>query len=221
MTFECEALLFDLDGTLIDSTPSVDRAWTAWCHRHSLDPTVVIPQIHGRRSIDSIRLVAPHLDAELEDAWLRKRESEDTEGVVALPGVTTILAALDPNCWALVTSGTFEVATARLRAAGIPESKVRVFGDEVARGKPDPDPFLLGAARLGVSPGDCVVFEDTRAGLLAGRSAGCRTVGVRAVPGENLIGFSDANLTDYTQLSVQKKNPLLIEVHPLAIHGPG
>lgn len=202
MTFEFRALLFDLDGTLISSIGAVDRAWTKWCERNSLDPAEVLPQIHGRRSLDSIRLVALHLDAEVENLWLRHQEASDTEGVVEIPGALSFLKSL--TCpWAVVTSGTGDVATARMRAAGIPTPPVTVFGDEVTSGKPAPDPFLLGASRLGVLPEECIVFEDTWAGVQSGKSAGMKTVALATSLSIQNLSDADAVIGNWLGLSVE------------------
>lgn len=205
MTIPCRGLLFDLDGTLIDSLPAVDRAWTAWSHRVGLDPAAVLPVIHGRRSIDSVRDLAPHLDAEAEDAWLRARECADTEGVIVLPGARELLASLPEGTWAVVTSGTRDVATARLRAVGIEPPPASVFGDEVAIGKPDPAPFLLGASRLGFSPRECVAFEDAPAGLASAVASGCVVVSV----GVHAPGIAVRTTTDRIRVHA---DPLRVEV---------
>ena len=150
MELRCRGLLFDLDGTLIDSLHAVDRAWTTWALRHGLAPSHVLPLIHGRRSIESIRAILPEVDAEAEDLVLRQIESSDTHGVRALPGAPEFLAALPAGRWGLVTSGTSDVARARLLAAGIPVPTACVFGEDVSYGKPHPEPYLLGAKHLDV-----------------------------------------------------------------------
>jgi sugar-phosphatase len=174
----CRALLFDLDGTLIDSLAAVDRAWTKFSLRHGLDPAEVMTQIHGKRSIDSIRRLLPNVDAQAEDSYLRYLESSDTSGVQALPGAVELLSSLPADKWAVVTSGTRDVATARLTAGGLPRPAVYVFGDDVTNGKPAPDPFLLGASRLGVEPSECIGFEDTVAGVQSIESAGMQSIGI-------------------------------------------
>lgn len=166
-------VLFDLDGTLIDSIAVVDRAWAAWARKVGLDPAAVLPRIHGRRSLDSVRDLAPHLDAEQEDAWLQRYETENTEGVGLLPGALALLSAVQGIPWGIVTSGTSNVALARMAAAGIPVPSVCVFGEEVPNGKPEPDPFRLGCERLRLLPGQVLAFEDTAAGVQSALAAGC------------------------------------------------
>jgi mannitol-1-/sugar-/sorbitol-6-phosphatase len=174
----CNAVLFDLDGTLIDSLPAVNRAWTKFSLKHGLIPAEVLSQIHGKRSIDSIRRLLPHVDAEEEDAFIRLLETTDTEGTAVLPGALQLLGKLPRHRWAVVTSGTSDVAMARMRAAGIPEAGGYVFGNDVSSGKPAPDPFLLGATKLGFSPAECIGVEDTLAGVRSIQAAGMRAVGI-------------------------------------------
>ena len=178
MELRCQGLLFDLDGTLIDSLHAVDRAWTTWALRHRLEPSEVLPLIHGRRSIESIRAILPDADSEAEDLVLRQIESSDTRWVKALPGAVELLRGLPPHKWGVVTSGTSDVARARLRAAGIPVPAACVFGEDVSFGKPHPEPYLLGAQYLGLEPTEIVAFEDTAAGLQSIVSAGMSAVAV-------------------------------------------
>ena len=172
----CRALLFDLDGVLADSTASVEHHWRAWAERHGLDPDALLHVVHGRRAIDTIRDVVPTLDAEAELAALVAAEAGDTTGVTASPGAAALLPRLPAGSWAVVTSGVRAVALARLRAGGLPLPPLLVPADEIARGKPDPEGYLTAAARLGVAPDDCVVFEDAPAGVAAARAAGMRCV---------------------------------------------
>jgi sugar-phosphatase len=171
-------VLFDLDGTLVDSIQAVNRAWTTMALRHNIDPEEVLSQIHGRRALDSIRLFLDDSVAEAESLWLREQEVQDTRGVVALPGALRFLDSLPIYRWGIVTSGTSDVARARMRAAGISEPRVTVFGEEVSRGKPAPDPYLLGAQRLGFEANQLAGFEDTHAGLQSIRSAGMTPIAV-------------------------------------------
>ena len=174
----CDALLFDLDGVLIDSSPAIVRAWRKWGARHGIDVADIMRVAHGVRSVETIWLVAPHLDAEQEAAWLTALEVRDTDGVIAMPGAQALLASLPIDAWTIVTSGCAELATARLRAAGLPIPAQIVTADDVTQGKPAPEPYLLGAARLGLAPERCLVVEDAPAGVQAGRSAGMRVLGV-------------------------------------------
>ena len=171
-TLTCDALLFDLDGVLIDSSPAIVRNWQKWAARHNIDVAAIMRVAHGVRSIETIQQVAPHLDAEAEATWLTAAEVADTAGVTAMPGAQKLLAALPTDAWTVVTSGGRELAQARLRAAGLPIPAQIVTADDVTQGKPAPEPYLLGAQRLGVAPARCLVIEDAPAGIQAGRRAG-------------------------------------------------
>lgn len=187
----CGALLFDLDGVLADSTASVEHHWRAWAERHGLDPDALLHVVHGRRAIDTIRDVAPALDAEAELAALVDAEAGDTTGVTASPGAAALLPRLPAGSWAVVTSGVRAVALARLRAGGLPLPPLLVPADEIARGKPDPEGYLTAAARLGVAPDECVVFEDAPAGVAAARAAGMRCVALTTTHPASALAQAD------------------------------
>lgn len=187
----CRALLFDLDGVLADSTASVEHHWRAWAERHGLDPDALLHVVHGRRAIDTIREVAPTLDAEAELAALVAAEAGDTAGVTASPGAAALLPRLPAGAWAVVTSGVRAVALARLHAGGLPLPPLLVPADEIARGKPDPEGYLTAAARLGVAPADCVVFEDAPAGVAAARAAGMRCVALTTTHAASALTNAD------------------------------
>jgi sugar-phosphatase len=172
----CKGILFDMDGVLISSLGSVERSWTQWAEMRGIEPASALKIVHGRRSIETVARLRPDLDAEAENRIIEKLEIDDTEGVRALPGVLDLLAALPAGCWTVVTSATGALARVRLAAAGIPVSGPIVTADDVAKGKPDPAPYLAGAALLGLPPGDCVVIEDAASGVKAGRAAGCTVV---------------------------------------------
>lgn len=178
MLLSCRAILFDLDGTLVSSIAAVDRAWTIWCNEHGLDPTVVLPQIHGRRAADSVRAVAPHLDADRELARLEELESTDTRGVTVTPGALEFVEQLPAHSWGIVTSGSPAVANSRIEATHFPRPKVFVTADQIARGKPAPDPFLRGAELLGLEPAEILAFEDADPGIKSANSAGMAVVSV-------------------------------------------
>jgi sugar-phosphatase len=180
----CRALLFDLDGVLIDSTPAVIRVWTRWAKEHGFDPDEVVRRAHGRPSIATVREYLPHGDYEAENRKVERGEIEDLNGVVPLPGARELLSALPSDRWTIVTSCTRPLAEVRLRAAGLPIPERLVTSDDVKNGKPDPEPYLKGASLLGVSATDCVVVEDAPAGIRAGKAAGARVIACRTTAPE-------------------------------------
>jgi sugar-phosphatase len=175
----CSALLFDLDGVLIDSTPAVTRVWSRWAIAHGFDPDEVVRTAHGRPSIATIREYLPHADLEAENREVERGEIEDLDGVVTLPGARELLSALPAERWTIVTSCTRQLAEVRLRAAGLPIPERLVTCDDVKSGKPNPEPYLKGASLLGVPAGDCLVVEDAPAGVRAGKAAGARVIACR------------------------------------------
>jgi sugar-phosphatase len=174
--FHCAAVLFDLDGVLVDSTRSVERQWRAWAREQGIDGDKVMAVAHGVRTIEVIRAVAPHLDAEAEVRKLESREADDRDGVIAMPGAVELVHAIPADRWCVVTSGTRLLASARLRLFGIPVPKVMVTADDVAEGKPHPAPYLKGAGLLGVNPAECLVIEDAPAGIESAHSAGMKVI---------------------------------------------
>ena len=174
--FRCAAVLFDLDGVLVDSTRSVERQWRAWAREQGIDGDKVMAVAHGVRTIEVIRAVAPHLDAEAEVRKLESREAHDRDGVIAMPGAIELVHSIPADRWCVVTSGTRLLASARLRLFGIPVPKVMVTADDVAQGKPHPVPYLKGAELLGVNPAQCLVIEDAPAGIESAHSAGMKVI---------------------------------------------
>ena len=175
----CSALLFDMDGVLIDSTPAVTRVWAQWAIAHGFDPDDVVLKAHGRPSIATIRDYLPHADHEAENREVERCEIEDLEGVVTLPGARELLSSLPPDRWTVVTSCTRPLAVVRLRTAGLPIPMRLVTCDDVKNGKPDPEPYLKGASLLGVPSTDCLVVEDVPAGIRSGKAAGARVIACR------------------------------------------
>jgi mannitol-1-/sugar-/sorbitol-6-phosphatase len=171
-------VLSDLDGVLVDSHASIMRAWRWWGERNGVERSAVEAVQHGRPSGEIIAALAPHLDAAAESRAIDLRQAEDTDGVVALDGAAELLDGAAPGRLAIVTSCTVPLATARLRAAGLPAPPVLVTPERLRRGKPDPEGYLLAARDLGADPRDCVVLEDAPAGVEAGRAAGMHVVGV-------------------------------------------
>jgi len=171
-------LIFDLDGVLVDSTAVVERHWRRWALERGLVLARIMESAHGMRTVDTIRLVAPHLNAEEEVARIDGAEAEDVEGVVAMAGAVRVVSALPEGSWAIVTSGPGRTATARIQAAGLKIPGVLVTAEQVSMGKPAPEGYSLAARRLGLKPGGCVVVEDAPAGIEAGRAAGMRVIAV-------------------------------------------
>ena len=174
----CRAVLFDLDGVLVDSEQVVVRTWNRWAERHRLDIPDLVRRAHGRRSIETVREVAPQLDAMAEARWLEGIESSDAEGLASLPGAAELFEAIPLDRRAVVTSGGRALAGFRLASVGLPSPRVLISADDVQRGKPAPDGYLLAAERLGVAPGECIVIEDTPPGIEAGRAAGATVLAV-------------------------------------------
>ena len=172
----CSALLFDMDGVLIDSTPAVARVWHQWAIEHGLDPDEVVHRAHGRPSVATIRDLLPNSDIEAEDREVERREIEDLDGVVPLPGVIELLNSLPAERWTIVTSCTRPLALVRLRAAGLPTHTKLITSTDITNGKPHPEPYLKGASLLGYPAADCVVVEDAPAGIRAGKAAGARVI---------------------------------------------
>lgn len=193
-------LLFDLDGTLVDSRAVVERHWSAFCERNGLDFGAVLAVLHGVRSVDTIRAVAPQLDAPAEAARLDEDEEVDTDGLVLVAGAERALARLEEGRWGIVTSGHRALAERRLRAVGLPIPSVMVCGDEIVRGKPDPEGFLAGARLLGVEPEACVAFEDAPAGILAATAAGMAVVGITTTHGAPALDGATVVIADLTEL---------------------
>ncbi len=169
-------LLFDLDGVLIDSTPAVARVWSRWAREHGFDPGDTVRRAHGRPSITTIRELLPNADHEAENQKVERGEIEDIEGLVPLPGAREFLNSLRPDQWTIVTSCTRPLAETRLKAAGLPIPPRLLTSNDVKFGKPNPEPYVKGAAILGFPAKDCIVFEDAPAGILAGKAAGATVI---------------------------------------------
>jgi mannitol-1-/sugar-/sorbitol-6-phosphatase len=174
----CRAILFDLDGVLIDSTPAVARVWRRWALEHGFDPETVVRLAHGRPSRTTIRDLLPNSDIVAEDREVERREMADIEGVVLLPGAQRLLSSLPLERWTIATSCTRPLAEVRLRAAGLPIPKRMITSSDVKIGKPHPEPYQKAAAVLGFSTSDCIVVEDAPAGVCAGKAAGARVIGL-------------------------------------------
>ena len=174
-SFSCSAILFDLDGVLLDSTRVVAQQYTRWALENGLDPAEVMKAAHGVRTLEVVQRVAPHLDAVAETRKIEDREAV-ADGIVAIPGAVALLNTIPRGRWCVVTSGTRYLATTRMRRFGIPVPEILVTADDVNHGKPDPEPYRRGAELLKANPTDCVVFEDAPAGIRSAHAAGMKVI---------------------------------------------
>jgi len=193
VAIRCSALLFDLDGVLIDSTPAVARVWRRWAVAHGFDPDRVVKMAHGRPSRTTIRDLLPNANVQEEDREVERMEIEDLDGVVVLPGARQLLESLPVDRWTIATSATRALAEVRLRAAGLPIPKTMITSNDVKIGKPDPEPYLKAAATLNHAASDCVVVEDVPAGIRAGETAGARVIALLTTTGRGELEKAGAD----------------------------
>lgn len=211
MQFECKAIIFDLDGVLVDSSACVEKHWTLWAAKHQLDASKILAIAHGRRSVETIRLIAPLLDAEQEATLIEADAAFDTEGICEIAGAANLLKSLPRECWAIATSGTPNIATTRLAHIGLPTPDVFITAQDVTNGKPHPEVYLLAAQRLGIAPQDCVVVEDAPAGIQAARNAGMRVIAVATTHAPSELAQADGiacRLSDIQVTSEQQNDRL-------------
>lgn len=212
-TFLCSAILFDLDGVLVDSTRSVARQWRLWAKENGIDPEKVLKIAHGRRTVEVVRQLASHLSAEEEVRKLEQREAADTEGVTVMPGAADVVRSIPDGRWGVVTSGTRYLATSRLRLGNLPIPRVLVSADEVVKGKPDPEPFLKGAELLGVNAEECLVIEDAPAGIRAAHAGGMKVIALPSTYPVSELQEADAVVQGLGQVAVlRSKKGLRVEV---------
>jgi mannitol-1-/sugar-/sorbitol-6-phosphatase len=204
----CRAVLFDMDGVLVDSTPAVARVWGWWAQQHGFDTEDTIRRAHGRPSLTTIRELLPNSDHEAENNEVERREIEDTEGVIPLPGAMELLTTLPKDRWTIATSCTRDLAHVRIKEGGLPIPKNLITADDVRIGKPDPEPYIKAATLLGFSPQDCVVVEDAPAGISAGKAAGSRVLAVRttATDAELVAAGADWIVTDLASVTFEPSN---------------
>src|SRR5271155_2318213 len=202
---QCSALLFDMDGVLVDSTPAVARVWTWWALEHGLVPEEVVRRAHGRPSLATIQELLPHGDQASENREVERREIEDIADVVALPGAQSLLQVIPEARWTVVTSASRALAVVRLRAARLPVPKHLVTATDLPRGKPFPDPYLKGAEVLQILPAECIVAEDAATGVRAGKAAGARVLALRttSTDAEILSAGADWIVDDLSAVSLE------------------
>ncbi len=212
----CQGVLFDMDGILISSIGSVERSWTKWSEMRGIDPEYAIRIAHGCRAIETIAKLRPDLDSEAELKVIEDIEISDNEGLTVLPGVRQLLRALPRHRWTVVTSATERLARVRLAAGGIPVPERLVTANQVTRGKPHPEPFQAGAALLGFSPRECVVFEDSSSGAQAGRAAGCTVVATTFSHSIESLDAANYLVNDLTGISVERSGDgMVLRLTPL------
>lgn len=202
MHFDVAAILFDIDGTLVDSTPAVERTWRVWADRRGLDAEAILRVCHGRRSEDTIADFLPEHEHEAAVSELEALELDDLQDVIALPMTRSLLPALPMHRWAAVTSGARALMQARLAAAGLPVPTVMVAAEDVTRGKPDPEGYLAAASALGVDPAMCLIVEDAPAGLAAARAAGAQVLAVATSHDSSLLKDADATIADLSGVAI-------------------
>lgn len=205
----CGGVLFDLDGVLVLSGPSVERIWLRWGEERGLDPGRVRSVMHGRRSVDAIRALDAGLDAEAESVAIDRLQAGDGAGVRGVEGAAELVGALPPDRFAVVTSARRELAEARLRQGAVPQPPLIVTGEAVEAGKPDPEGFLRGAALLGRAPEQCLVFEDAPSGVAAARAAGMRAVALTTTHSPAELGGALFSVASFAGVTVAGDGDLL------------
>jgi sugar-phosphatase len=210
--FHCSAILFDLDGVLVDSTKSVSRQWRLWAEERQVDPEEVLRVAHGVRTIEVLRIFAPHLDAEAEVKRVESREADDIDGVAVMPGAAALLRSIPPESWCVVTSGTRHLATKRLQYANLPAPRALVAAEDVAKGKPDPEPYLKGALLLNRSPEECLVIEDAPAGIRAAHAGGMKAIALTSTFAASGLGEADSVASGLAQIQVRSSAAGTLEV---------
>ena len=205
--FECRAVIFDLDGVLVDSAAYVEEQWRRWAIARGLSPEPFLRFCHGRRALETIQLAAPHLDAAAEVAALVPDEESAREALHPVAGASHLLQALPAGSWAVATSGTRSGATERLTNAGLQVPGVLVCAEDVLHGKPSPDVYLVAAAGLGVSPADCVVLEDAPAGIQSARAAGMRVVALTTTHQLEDLPAADASSSSLVGIHLGRVEP--------------
>jgi len=203
LVVECQAILFDMDGTLVDSTPVVERQWKRFAEKHNLDYAQIMKISHGRRNEETILEIAPHLARPEIFAEFDAAEIEDRGGVSAVAGTSALLAKLAPQEWAVVTSASRALARTRMQSVSLPVPAVLIGADDVASGKPHPEGYLAAARRLGVDRQRCVVFEDTPPGLQAARAAGMRGIAIATTYSHKELGLVEC-IKDFSHASIHR-----------------
>lgn len=202
----CKAVLFDLDGVLVDSTRCIERHWREWASRHGRDPNEILRIAHGRRTVETLQMIAPELDIAAEVAALAASEAVDMDGVDVITGASELLHALPPRSWTVVTSGTREVARARLQHCELPVPGSLITADDVVRGKPSPEGYLTAARALHCEPEECVVVEDSPAGIEAAHAAGMRIIATASTHAPTDLRSADVVVRSVSDIDVRRED---------------
>jgi len=220
--FHCSAILFDLDGVLVNSIPAIVQVWSAWARENGIAPERALEAMHGRRTGEILRLLAPHLDIEREVWKIEHGITEITKKLPPIAGAAELLAAIPKDHqvkdrrakdrWAVVTSGIYDLAVERLRGAGLPVPNVLISADDVARGKPDPEPYLKGAQRLAVAPQECLVIEDAVLGIQAAHAAGMKAIALASTHPAEELSEADAVADSLAGIGVKSYGSSQMEV---------
>lgn len=203
---EAHAILFDLDGTLVDSTSCVEAVWSAWAMEHSIDREALLSEVHGCRGLEIIPRFKPELDVLAENEKLLRLELEHASDVCVIPGAIPLLQALGNLPWGIVTMSTRELALAKLSATGLPVPEILITAEDVSKGKPDPESYLLGASKLAVDPSQCLVFEDAASGIQSANTAGMQVVQVMFSGHTDIQPNTASHIKDMTSVSIQAKH---------------
>jgi sugar-phosphatase len=205
-TISVRGILFDMDGVLISSTAADERCWLRWAKYHKMEGAFSLQSTHGRRALDTLYAIRPDLDPVTEQRRLEDYDAEDHSGLIILPGVEKLLASLPANRWTIVTSATVRLLEGRLDFAGLPMPTVLVSADKVANGKPHPEPYLTGAKLLGLPSADCLVIEDSPAGVASGKAAGCKVLAVLSSHAEAELSGADWFVDSLEQVSAEEQS---------------
>ena len=196
-------ILFDMDGVLISSTGADERCWLQWAKHHNMEDAFPLQSTHGRRAVDTLRILRPDLDPVVEQRRLEDYDAEDYSGLIILPGVERLLASLPADRWTIVTSATVRLLAGRLKHAGLPIPKVLVPAEHVLNGKPHPEPYLTGSKLLNLAPADCLVIEDSPAGVASGKAAGCRVLAVLSSHTQEQLSGADWYIQSLEQVDAE------------------
>ncbi|KAK9675314.1 hypothetical protein K7432_016525 [Basidiobolus ranarum] len=199
---KCKGLLFDMDGTLVDCTPCVEKHWTNFCRTHGINEKELLSNCHGVRTVETLRRYAPNLATDEIVNELEARAGFDTDGVIPIVGVPELLPSLIKNTWAIVTSASRPVAEFRLNHQRYPLPEILITADEVTNGKPHPEGYLLAAKKLNIAPSECVVFEDATAGIDAASNAGMKSIGILTSHTKDRLVGAALHIQHFNELNI-------------------